>query len=648
MPSQSTEASVHTGTAAAAAAVDPRPESHPQLDSKIIGPSIPVSDVRGEVGDEKTSTPDGTATQSSEEEEKVRQDEVKSEGNLQSKKEEDNVVERTSEEVENDEVVAQYPGGWSLAILTFGLAMAIFVVALDNTIIATAIPRITTVFNSLNDVGWYGSSYLLTTTALQPSFGKIYTYFNVKWTYLAALLIFELGSIVCAAAKNSVMLIVGRAIAGVGASALFSGGMTIVGFSVPLKKRPIYIAALSSMFGISSVIGPILGGALTDKASWRWCFWINLPFGAIALLTVSIFFKNPKRKVSNLTTMQKIAEIDLLGALFLICSIVCLLLALQWGGSTYPWNHSKVWGCLLGAGLMVIIFVVIQFKRGERATIPPRIFLKQRTVLASSLYSCFLAMGLYTHIFYIPFYFQAVKNTTAEGSGIRSIPYLVSTTLASIVIGGTITAIGIYTPFMWFGAAVFTIGAGLLYTLQVGSNAGQWIGYQIMTGFGAGAGIQIPFVAVQVVLSAKDMPTGNAIAIFFNSLGGAISISIAQNIFTNTLIKQIPLLTDGVDAAAIIGAGATHVRDITPPAQLDGVLQAYNLAVTTAFILPIAVGGLALISSFFVAHEGRIGLDVDFSSILANPTPDETKGRSLSSFKIQKAPFDLLSFWFTS
>ncbi|KAI9676968.1 MAG: hypothetical protein M1817_006807 [Caeruleum heppii] len=504
-----------------------------------------------------------------------------------------------SEGEEEDE--SQYPGGWQLAILTFGLAMAIFVVALDNTIIATAIPKITTVFNSLNDVGWYGSSYLLTTTSLQPTFGKIYTYFNVKWTYLIALLIFELGSVVCAAARNSVMLIVGRAIAGVGASALFSGGMTIVGFSVPLKKRPIYIAALSSMFGISSVIGPILGGALTDrtKASWRWCFWINLPFGAIALLTVGFFFKNPKRKVSKLTTWQKIMEIDILGAFFLICGIICLLLALQWGGSTYPWRNSKVWGCLLGFGLLIVVFIGIQVKRGERATIPPRI-LGQRTVLSSSWYSCFLSMGLYTHIYFLPFYFQAVKSTTAVGSGIRSIPYLVSVTIASIAIGGTITGIGIYTPFMWFGAAIFTVGSGMLYTLQVPSPAGEWIGYQVLAGFGAGAGIQIPFVAVQVVLNSRDMPTGNALAIFFNSLGGAVSISAAQNIFTNTLSRELARRTTDIDPARIIEAGATGVRGVTPADQLSAVLEAYSQAIQKVFVLPIAVGGLALICSFFV------------------------------------------------
>lgn len=164
---------------------------------------------------------------------------------------------------EDDE--SKYATGLSLHLLTLGLTLSTFVIALDNTIIATAIPRITTVFQSVNDVGWYGSAYLLTTTSLQPSFGKIYTYFNVKWTYMLALVIFEVGSVLCGAATSSTMLIVGRAVAGAGAAALFSGGMTIVGYSVPLRKRPIYIGLLSSMFGIASVVGPILGGAFTDR-----------------------------------------------------------------------------------------------------------------------------------------------------------------------------------------------------------------------------------------------------------------------------------------------------------------------------------------------------------------------------------------------
>jgi len=262
------------------------------------------------------------------------------------------------------------------------------------------------------------------------------------------------------------------------------------------------------MFGISSVIGPILGGVFTDRLTWRWCFWINLPIGAIAIITVIIFFKNPQREHSDLSFKQKIDQMDLPGAFFLICSIVCLLLALQWGGTTYVWSNSKVWGCIIGFVLLIAVFIGLQFHRGDRATIPPRI-MTQRTVAAGTCFSAFLSMGLYTHIYFLPFYFQAVKGTSAEGSGIRTIPYLVSITLASIVIGGSITTFGWYTPFMWSGAVIFTIGAALLYTLKVDSAAGIWIGYQILTGIGAGGSVQIPFISVQVVLSAKDMPTGS-------------------------------------------------------------------------------------------------------------------------------------------
>ncbi|KAE8842363.1 hypothetical protein HRS9139_01660 [Pyrenophora teres f. teres] len=486
--------------------------------------------------------------------------------------------EHADDEVEVEDE-SKYLTGWKLAMLSIGLCLTTFVIALDNTIIATAIPKITTYFNSLDDVGWYGSSYLLTTTSLQPSFGRVYTYFDVKYTYLIALVIFEIGSVICAAATSSPMFIIGRAVAGAGAAALYSGGMTIIGFSVPLRKRAIYIAALSSMFGIASVVGPILGGAFTDRLSWRYCFWINLPFGAVSLLVVFFFFTNPKRQYSHLPVKERLKNIDIAGAVFL--SVL---------------SNSKVWGTLLGFGLLIIIFIIIQLRQGERATIPVRVF-TQRTVLVSCLYSTLLSMALYTHIFYLPFYFQAIKGTTAEQSGIRTIAYLVSITCSSIVIGGLITVVGWYAPFMWFGSAVFTIGAGMLYTLKVGSPSGQWIGYQVLSGIGAGAGVQIPFVAVQVVTNEKDMPTANACVMFFNSLGGALSISIAQNIFVNTLVKEIPKYAPGLDGRIVANAGATNLRKVVSAALLPGVLKGYNNAIVTAFIVAIATSCIA----FFVS-----------------------------------------------
>lgn len=235
---------------------------------------------------------------------------------------------------------------------------------------------------------------------------------------------------------------------------------------------------------------------------------INLPFGGMAFLAVLIFFKPPKRDVGNLTVMEKLKKLDIIGAFFLICAIVCLLLALQDGGTDYAWGTPRIWGLLLGFGLIIIVFSLIQFRLGDDATIPPRLF-RQRTVFTGSIFTFLLSMGLYTHIYYLPFYFQAVKGTTAEGSGIRSIPYLISITTASLIVGGLITKIGYYVPFLWIGSAIFTIGSGLIFTLRVSSNAGQWIGYQILTGLGAGAGLQVPFLAVQAVLNTKEMPVGS-------------------------------------------------------------------------------------------------------------------------------------------
>ena len=355
------------------------------------------------------------------------------------------------------------------------------------------------------------------------------------------------------------------------------------------------------------------GGAFTDRVSWRWCFYINLPVGALAIAIVFFFFQNPERKESKLTFKQKILQIDLLGAFFLICAIVCLLLALQWGGSVYPWHDSRIWGCLLGFGLLIIVFIIIQIRRGDLATLPPRIIVKQRTVLACALFSSFLAMALYTHIYYLPFYFQAVKGTSAEGSGIRTISYLVSMTIASIVVGGLITAFGVYVPFTWVGSAIFTVGSGLIYTLKVDTSTGTWIGYQILAGFGAGMCVQIPFIAVQVVLNKKDMPIGNSTTIFFNSLGGAISISIAQNIFSNTLIKEIRKHAPGVKPEIIVQAGATHIRNVVTPAQLPGVLEAYNIAVTNAYILAIACAGIAFLCSLLYEWRSVKGKKLDMA-----------------------------------
>jgi len=294
-----------------------------------------------------------------------------------------------------------YPTGLKLVLIIASLCLAVFLVALDQTIIAPALGAITGEFSSVRDIGWYGAAYLLSTTALQPSYGSIYRMFSVKWTYLIAVFIFEIGSLVCAVAPTSNAFIVGRAIAGMGTAGLFSGSVVILSYTLPLRKRPAAFGLIGAMWGIASVAGPLLGGAFTDNVTWRWCFYINLPIGGAAMLAIFLFLHidrddNPKGE----TWLARILRLDLLGTVMLIPAIICLLLALQWGGTEHPWNSSVIIGLFVGAGVMGAIFVGIQIWKGDKGTLPPRLF-KNRDALCAMLFAFFFGAGFFPLVYYL-------------------------------------------------------------------------------------------------------------------------------------------------------------------------------------------------------------------------------------------------------
>ena len=227
------------------------------------------------------------------------------------------------------------------------------------------------------------------------------------------------------------------------------------------------------------------------------------------------------------------------------------------------------------------------------ATIPPRIISK-KVVLCNVGFTSVFNAGIYARLYYLPFYFQAVKGTTAQGSGVRTLPYVIATTVASIFFGGVISKIGWYTPVMWWGCCFFMVACGLQSSLQVDSAAGLWIGYQILAGVGSGSAYQAPFVAIQGAVEMKDVPVGNAVAGTFNSMGAAVGLSIAQNIFINILRAKLKT-TPQIDVDAIIKAGASDVKKITPSQFLPEVLRAYNSGVTRTFFLGVACAGVALL-----------------------------------------------------
>lgn len=341
-----------------------------------------------------------------------------------------------------------------------------------------------------------------------------------------------------AVSQNSTTLIVGRAVAGAGGAGIASGAYTMIAFAAKPRQRPAFTGIVGASYGVASVIGPLLGGVFTDKLSWRWCFYINLPLGGISVAILTFFFKTPKRAVPvEATRKEKFLQIDLLGSFVIMAAAVCYLLAMQWAGISKAWNSKSVIGVLVGFGLLAILFVFVEWKQGERAVIIGRL-LRQRTITVSVIFSFFLGGAFFSLLYYIPIYFQVIDNVSASDSGIRNLALIVAISICTVSSGALISTFGHFVPLLIVGGVFTTIGCGLIFTLGLNSPPSMWIGYQILAGIGIGMCVQVPIIATQAVVEPDDISSVTAMTLcesepFFLFLG--ITPANDDSLFQNSL-----------------------------------------------------------------------------------------------------------------
>ncbi|KAH7342539.1 major facilitator superfamily domain-containing protein [Rhexocercosporidium sp. MPI-PUGE-AT-0058] len=507
-----------------------------------------------------------------------------------------------------------YPPWKRVAVIMIAVYCTMFIVALDRTILGTAIPKITDEFHSINDVGWYASSYLITSSAFQLIYGRIYTFYSPKWVLLGAIGLFELGSVICGTAPNSIAFIIGRAVAGLGSAGIFSGVINIMVITIPLHKRPMFQGIFGAVFGIASVAGPLVGGAFTTKLTWRWCFYINLPIGGLVAIIILFVLQAPPSKNTD-TIRQQIRKLDPLGTSVFLPGIVCLLLALQWGGAEYHWQNARIIALFILAGILLGLFIFVQFRSGDNATVPIRI-VNQRSILSGMYFSLVTPGSMMVIIYFLPIWFQAIKGVSAVTSGIHTLPLVFSLVAASIIAGGITAKTGYYTGQLIACSFVISVGTGLLTTLQVDTPSPKWIAYQFLYGFGLGLGMQQAGMAAQTCLAKKDVMIGVSLMFFMQGIGGSIFVSVGQTVFTQSLISKLSKVADiSVPPAMIVRTGATELRNIVPPQYLHLVLIAYNAALSDVFKVGVACATASIIG----------GLTMEWKSVKALKEESERK-----------------------
>jgi EmrB/QacA subfamily drug resistance transporter len=487
-----------------------------------------------------------------------------------------------------------------IMIIIVALMLAMLLAALDQTIVATALPKIATDLNGLSKLSWVATAYLLTSAVSTPLYGKISDQFGRKKIFQFAIIIFLIGSVLCGQARNMNQLVAFRALQGLGAGGLLSLSMTIVGDIVSPRQRGKYLAYFGAVFAFSSVAGPLLGGFLTDSLSWRWVFYVNIPIGIVALAAIGSRLHLPIRKTDKV--------IDYVGAVLMTAAVVPIILATVWGGVTYPWTSVTTLGLFAGGIVAAIAFVLWERKVGEDAILPMHMF-KNEIFSISMILSLLAGIALFAAILFIPEYQQIVRGYSPVKSGLLLLP-LVGGMLASLITSGRlITKYGHYRPFPIIGTLITAFGVWLFSHLSLNTSHLTLSIWMVVIGIGIGSFLQVMTLAVQNAMPRSELGVATGAATFFRSMGSSLGGAIFGAILTNRLVvhlKQLlPHNTGNIPlnlTAIQNGASNSYIHSL-PPSVSHDILQAFVLSFSDMFLIAVPVILIAFVASLFLKEK---------------------------------------------
>ncbi|KAF2093518.1 major facilitator superfamily transporter [Rhizodiscina lignyota] len=498
-------------------------------------------------------------------------------------------------EIQTAEDETRYPTGAKFWLIMSSVSLVLILGGMDSSIVAVAVPSITNHFHTVRDVGWYAAAYRLSICSFQFMFGKLYTLFSLKRIFLISIIIFMIGSILCAAAPTSAAFVAGRAVCGFAGAGMISGCFASIVHNLPLRRRPVWGSILGAVEGIAVIASPLIGGVIVQKLSWRWCFYINIPLGVVTFVALMGLLDNME-PAETLSWKQKLSHLDLIGNAVFVPGITCLFLALGWAGTRNPWNSPTIIALFITFAALLFSFAFVQYRRQDAATLPPRL-LRNRSVVSGFFFSLCCNSTMQIVEYYLPTYFQTVREYTPARSGIMMLPIIISFLVAMLIQGSGVTLIGYYVPFMLAGSILMPIFAGLMTTLRVRSNLAQLILYPGFMGFAGGIGFQSPQTAVQTSLPPNDATIGLAIIMFAQQFGPAVFISAAQSILTNRLEENLPVLGSGLNVTSIENMGLTDLKMHMGAEKLQEVLSGFDHSLAQTWYLSVALGCMTMVGS---------------------------------------------------